>query len=168
MIRNANVYSLKENYSSRSLSAVLGDKNHNRFLVGTYSLKMKNEVYLLNFNEFNNKIVLEGLFSHDEEIFNLSACPYDANLFVTSYATGTGEYAASMYDLGILTEDVVQQQDEDDDGNNVLEHNDAGGNLKLKKVIDFGHMDTPANSILWDDELVCEAYGKKKPEEIII
>ena len=29
-------------------------------------------------------------------------------------------------------------------------------------------MDTPVNSILWDDELVWEAYGKKAPEEIIL
>ena len=29
-------------------------------------------------------------------------------------------------------------------------------------------MDTPVNSILWDDELVWEAYGKKEPEEIIL
>jgi hypothetical protein len=32
---NSNVYALKENYSTRSMSAVLGDKNNNRFLVGT-------------------------------------------------------------------------------------------------------------------------------------
>jgi hypothetical protein len=29
-------------------------------------------------------------------------------------------------------------------------------------------MDTPANSILWDDENVLEAYKKSKPEEVII
>lgn len=116
MIRNANVYSLKENYNSRSLSAVMGDKNHNRFLVGTCSIKRKNEVYLLNFNEFDNKIILEGIFSHDEEIYNLSACPYDPNQFITSYATGTGEFGASLHDLGILTEEVVQAEEEEDEG----------------------------------------------------
>jgi len=40
--------------------------------------------------------------------------------------------------------------------------------LKLKKVLDFGIMETPANSILWDDESVCKHYGREKPEEVII
>ena len=29
-------------------------------------------------------------------------------------------------------------------------------------------METPANSILWDDESVCKHYGREKPEEVII
>ena len=122
---------LKENYSSRCLAAVVGDKNHNRFLVGTNSLKMKNEIYLFNYapqckylfnfewsicigerNEFENKIILEGLFAHDEEITNLSSCPSDPNQLVTSYPTGTGEYGASLFDLGILTQEIVSQEDE--------------------------------------------------------
>jgi WD40 repeat protein len=40
--------------------------------------------------------------------------------------------------------------------------------LDLEKVLDFGLTDTPANSILWDDENVLEAYKKSKPEEVII
>jgi hypothetical protein len=72
---------------------------------------MSNEVYLLNFNEFDDKIVLEGLWTHEEEISNMSACPYDANLLITSYATGTGEYRNSLFNLGILNEDVVHSQD---------------------------------------------------------
>ena len=56
---------------------------------------------------------MEGLFSHDEEIFNMSSCPTDPNLFVTSFPTGTGEYGASLFDLGILTPEVVNQEDEE-------------------------------------------------------
>lgn len=109
MIRNANVYTLKENYSTRALSAVLGDRDQNRFLVGTCSVKTPNDVYLLNFNDLDNKIVCEGLFAHDAEIFNISACPYDKNKFITSYATGTGEYAATLYDMNLLSNGTLFQ-----------------------------------------------------------
>ena len=57
MNRNANVYTLKEGYCCRTLSAVLGDKDQNRFLVGTCSVKMPNDIYLVNFNDLDNKIV---------------------------------------------------------------------------------------------------------------
>lgn len=79
-------------------------------------MKKPNEVYLLNFNEFDNKIIQEGIFTHEKEIYNLSACPYDPNKFITSYATGTGEYAASLYDMSILTDDIIQADDEDEEG----------------------------------------------------
>mmetsp|Transcript_30933 Transcript_30933/g.27362 ORF Transcript_30933/g.27362 Transcript_30933/m.27362 type:complete len:123 (-) Transcript_30933:8-376(-) len=112
---NSNVYALKENYTTRSLSAVLGDPKHNRFLVGTCSIKQKNEIYLLNFNDLDNKITLEGLFEHEEEICNLSSSPYDPNLLISSYATGTGEYGARLYDIGILTEEFTKAEEEEDE-----------------------------------------------------
>ena len=43
----------------------------------------------------------------------MSSCPTDPNLFVTSFPTGTGEYGASLFDLGILTPEVVNQEDEE-------------------------------------------------------
>lgn len=148
---NYTAYALKEGFTTRSLAAVEGDKNHNRFLVGTCSLKQKNEIYLLNFHELDNKITLEGLFEHDDEIFNLSSSPYDANLFISSFATERGGYGAAMYDLSVLTEDYLKPDDEEEEGKEKLEWNDTSENKKLKKVLDFGPMESPAHSILWDD-----------------
>ena len=104
MIRNANVYTLKENYTSRALAAVLGDKDQNRFLVGTYGLKITNDIYFLNFNDLDNKIVCEGLLAHHEEIYNISACPYDRNKLITSYRADTGDWKATLYDMNFLSE----------------------------------------------------------------
>lgn len=98
-------------------------------------------------NEFESKIVLEGLFAHDEEIINLSSCPSDPNQLVTCYPTGTGEYGVSLFDLGILTNEVVSHDDEDEGsvidfyhgfilslGKHLDEHKDMDKSLKLNKV----------------------------------
>ena len=45
----------------------------------------------------------------------MSACPYDANLFITSHATGNGEYGNSLFNLGILNEDVIKSSDRNSD-----------------------------------------------------
>jgi hypothetical protein len=62
-------------------------------VIGTSQLKEKNEIYLLNFDEEESKIVLEGLFEHPSEMWKISCSPYDANLLATASSSETpGKY----------------------------------------------------------------------------
>eukprot|EP00741_Cyanophora_paradoxa_P006687 tig00001030_g6468.t1 len=90
------LYHLK--FQSRCISAVVGDTDNNKFLVGTLNLREENEVHLLQFNEDVNEVRCERVYSHQHEIWDIAPCPSDAGLFFTCYNTGS-ETKAGLWKL---------------------------------------------------------------------
>ena len=75
------------------MCAVLNDTRHHRFLIGTSTLKdPKNHVYLVNYDEDELKINLQGLFNHDGEIWKMSSSPYNSNHIVTASSSTPNEF----------------------------------------------------------------------------
>ncbi|KAG5460488.1 MAG: hypothetical protein BJ554DRAFT_7459 [Olpidium bornovanus] len=66
---------------ARSLTAILGDKGRNRFLVGTQDVrKDHNEVHVIEFDEDRSEITSQ-VYRHAHEILTLAACPVRPELF---------------------------------------------------------------------------------------
>lgn len=141
------------------MSAVLGDKNNHRFIAGTCSLKEKNEVYLLNFNEDDSKITCEGVFEHPNEIWSLSACPLDPNLFISCSSTEDRKYSIKINSMNLLTEEHTKAPDYDSStpSESALNHSNIEELLPLETTMDFGEFSHPLRSVLWDDEEQIEA-----------
>jgi hypothetical protein len=45
-------------------------------------------VHLLRLSAGGTELICEGLFSHPEEIWNLSSCPFDQRVFSTVFSSG--------------------------------------------------------------------------------
>ncbi|VVA91994.1 unnamed protein product [Arabis nemorensis] len=85
-------YGLK--YQARCISDVKADTDYTSFLTGTLSLKEENEVHLLRLSSGGSELICEGLFSHPNEIWDLSSCPFDQRIFSTVFSTGESFGAA--------------------------------------------------------------------------
>ncbi|XP_061969537.1 WD repeat-containing protein DWA2-like isoform X3 [Populus nigra] len=85
-------YGLK--YQARCISDVKADTDHTSFITGTLSLGEENEVHLLRLSAGGTELICEGLFSHPEEIWNLSSCPFDQRVFSTVFSAGESFGAA--------------------------------------------------------------------------
>jgi hypothetical protein len=112
---NASVKNLLELsfFQARCIADVRADLGHTSFLAGTLSLKEENEVifckiqilissyllsvyswfdceqvHLIRLSPFGNEIVCEGLFYHQNEIWDLKSCPYDSRILSTVYTSG--------------------------------------------------------------------------------
>lgn len=85
-------YGLK--YQARCIAEVKADTDYTSFLTGTLSLKEENEVHLLRLTSGGSELICEGLFSHPNEIWDLSSCPFDQRIFSTVFSTGESFGAA--------------------------------------------------------------------------
>ncbi|KAJ6306225.1 hypothetical protein OIU78_021528 [Salix suchowensis] len=85
-------YGLK--YQARCISDVKADTDHTSFITGTLSLREENEVHLLRLSSGGTELICEGLFSHPNEIWDLSSCPFDQRIFSTVFSTGESFGAA--------------------------------------------------------------------------
>jgi len=87
-------YGLK--YQARCIANVTADSQHTSFLVGTLSLREENEVHLIQLSSSSSELTCEGFYSHPQEIWDLSACPFDFHIFSTVYAS-VGDYGAALW-----------------------------------------------------------------------
>ncbi|EGC34350.1 hypothetical protein DICPUDRAFT_153463 [Dictyostelium purpureum] len=93
---SSNVYGLSQ--KTRALAHVAGETDINRFLVGTLSLREDNEIALLESKENEGGVKCISIFSHPKEIWSITSCPFDANLFFTVYNTGTSnDFKSSLW-----------------------------------------------------------------------
>ncbi|XP_042494765.1 WD repeat-containing protein DWA2-like [Macadamia integrifolia] len=79
-------YGLK--YQARCIADVKADTDNTSFIAGTLSLKEENEVHLIRLSSSGTELICEGLFSHPNEIWDLSSCPFDQRIFSTVYSSG--------------------------------------------------------------------------------
>ncbi|XP_078173483.1 WD repeat-containing protein DWA2-like [Carex rostrata] len=89
-------------YQARCIADVRADLGHTSFLAGTLSLKEENEVHLIRLLPSGNEIVCEGLFYHQNEIWDLKSCPYDYRILSTVYTSGE-TYGASIWKIPELS-----------------------------------------------------------------
>lgn len=72
-----------------------GESHHGFFyLILSESLLISNiflwaKVHLLRLTSGGSELICEGLFSHPNEIWDLSSCPFDQRIFSTVFSTGT-------------------------------------------------------------------------------
>ena len=52
------IYNLPENLNTRSMCALTADDENHKFVVGTCSLNMANQLHVLNFSEDTNRVDL--------------------------------------------------------------------------------------------------------------
>ncbi|OVA03007.1 WD40 repeat [Macleaya cordata] len=89
-------YGLK--YQARCIADVKADTETTTFIAGTLSLKEENEVHLIRLSSSETELICEGLFSHPNEIWDLSSCPYDPRLFSTVFSSGES-YGAAIWKI---------------------------------------------------------------------
>ncbi|KAG8632240.1 WD repeat-containing protein DWA2 isoform X1 [Manihot esculenta] len=89
-------YGLK--YQARCISDVKADTDHTSFITGTLSLREENEVHLIRLSSGGTELICEGLFSHPNEIWDLSSCPFDQRIFSTVFSTGES-YGAAVWQI---------------------------------------------------------------------
>ncbi|KAJ4774956.1 Protein TSSC1 [Rhynchospora pubera] len=85
-------------YQARCIADVRADPDHTSFLAGTLSLKEENEVHLIRLSPSGNELLCEGLFYHQNEIWDLKSCPYDSRILSTVYTSGE-TYGASVWKI---------------------------------------------------------------------
>ncbi|XP_050214677.1 WD repeat-containing protein DWA2-like [Mercurialis annua] len=90
-------YGLK--YQARCISDVKADTDHTSFLTGTLSLREENEVHLIRLSSGGTELICEGLFSHPNEIWDLSSCPFDQRIFSTVFSAGGESYGAAVWQI---------------------------------------------------------------------
>ncbi|KAF8410325.1 hypothetical protein HHK36_002852 [Tetracentron sinense] len=81
-------YGLK--YQARCIADVKADTDSTSFIAGTLSLKEENEVHLIRLSSSGTELICEGLFSHPNEIWDLSSCPFDQRIFSTVFSSDSG------------------------------------------------------------------------------
>ncbi|XP_057470229.1 WD repeat-containing protein DWA2-like [Actinidia eriantha] len=90
-------YGLK--YQARCIADVKADTDHTSFIAGTLSLKEENEVHLIRFSSGGTELVCEDLFSHPNEIWDLSSCPFDQRIFSTVFSSEGETYGAAIWQI---------------------------------------------------------------------
>ncbi|KYQ92267.1 WD40 repeat-containing protein [Tieghemostelium lacteum] len=102
---NTNVYGLS--LKARSLSHVVAEPDHNRFLVGTNALKEENEVCLLEYREQEGVKCL-SILPHPHEIWSITSSSFDANQFFTVYNTGS-EFKSSLWEINTDNQNSLKE-----------------------------------------------------------
>ena len=76
---------------ARSLIALEGDTDRNRFVVSSLDLRGDNEVSVLEFNEDTNELSCQSVFAHPQEVWHSVSCPAPehAELICTTFSTGS-------------------------------------------------------------------------------
>eukprot|EP00095_Tigriopus_kingsejongensis_P001479 maker-scaffold124_size330879-snap-gene-1.25 protein:Tk01479 transcript:maker-scaffold124_size330879-snap-gene-1.25-mRNA-1 annotation:"protein tssc1" len=78
------IYGLE--FQCRALCAVAGDVDTSQFLVGTQSLKTRNQIHWLSLDEEGTHIT-KVIYDHDQgEVWDLAPNPEDPNLFISRYS----------------------------------------------------------------------------------
>ncbi|CAL5418551.1 unnamed protein product [Camellia sinensis] len=90
-------YGLK--YQARCIVDVKADTDHTSFIAGTLSLKEENEVHLIRLSSDGTVLVCEGLFSHPNEIWDLSSCPFDRRILSTVFSSSGESYGAAIWQI---------------------------------------------------------------------
>ncbi|KAG6556347.1 hypothetical protein Mapa_002290 [Marchantia paleacea] len=93
-VQHASAYGVK--YQARSIAPYVADPQRTRFLVGTQSLREENEVHVITLPDNSSDIVCEGLYTHQNEIWDLAICPFEPQIISTVYAS-VGEYGAGLW-----------------------------------------------------------------------
>ena len=75
---------------ARSLTALEGDTDRNRFVAGSFDLRGNNELHVLEFNEDTNEVWCQNVFSHPQELWHCVTCPAPEHteLICTTFSTG--------------------------------------------------------------------------------
>ena len=83
-------YTVKQQ-QARSLIALEGDTDRNRFVVSSLDLRGDNEVTVLEFNEDMNELMPTAAFAHANEVWHCVSCPApeNAELIATTFSTGS-------------------------------------------------------------------------------
>jgi len=117
------------------MTSVIADTERHLFLVGTMSLNSFNEVHLIQYSEEKNDVWCVGLYPHKHEIWSISPCPSEKDLFFTVYNTGK-EYKTSLWKMPPLEE---------------TEKENSSAKLECLLTIE-GHSD-PLHNVLWNTKL---------------
>jgi len=155
-MRGSNSFTLPENLFTKTLSAVIADKESHKFLVGTNSFKNENQVYVLAYSEDQNRIDQEAVYSMTSgEIWSLQASPYNRNHLACGVQSSK-DHTHSVMILEMKPGDL----EEGGSGRKSL----GRGFLKAKAELFEGDHQFNIHSLCWED--VEEAEGQA-PKELV-
>ncbi|GAU99044.1 hypothetical protein RvY_10099 [Ramazzottius varieornatus] len=124
-------------FQARCLVAQAAETDAIRFLIGTQSLKHENQVQLIDFDEDTN-VIFRTVYLHSSgEIWNLSSCPFDAQLLATCYNEVSEDKSklSSRASLWRLPESSSTERPPSDEPQNPVTI------PKLEKLLDFREAD---------------------------
>jgi len=101
-------YQMKQ--QARSLIALEGDTDRNRFVMASLELKGDNELHLLEFNEDTNEVSCQKAFAHPSEVWSCASCPAPehAELIFTTFSTGAELHTKLWRMEGIMDSALVE------------------------------------------------------------
>ncbi|KAF9584857.1 Protein tssc1 [Lunasporangiospora selenospora] len=133
-------------HQTRCLSAVWSNDGKSRFIIGTQELLKPNEVHLLTFDEEAFEISTT-VFSHPNEIWDISASKDDPSLFFTCHKEVVdGTKIKSRASLWRIKSAHVESSEDDSERRHHHEHT---GELELVLSLDVG--DNSIKKIIWQD-----------------
>nr|CAG8497676.1 3436_t:CDS:10 [Entrophospora candida] len=137
-LRHQVVYQFRFNATTiaRCLTAVVSDTEHNKFLVGTQTLRHDNEIHLLEFNEDEFELT-SSVYQHPEEIWDIATCPSDIVM-------KSVQSKATLWRFGDAKSEEVNLEDESHSSRTLI-----GSYLPLEPVMEVG-IDDNIKKILWD------------------
>jgi len=105
--RSTAIYGISD--KARCIAAQAGERQKNCFMVGTLTLRDRNQIHHIEVSEDVTEVIRVGLYDHPLEIWYLTCCPWDKNLLFTVYNT-VPAFKASLWRMdeeGVL-EEMVQ------------------------------------------------------------
>ncbi|EXX57526.1 uncharacterized protein OCT59_001866 [Rhizophagus irregularis] len=135
------VYGLR--HQARCLTTVVADADHNKFLVGSQSLRRENEIHLLEFHEEEFEITSD-VFQHSEEVLDIAACPMQSDLFFTCYNKLTSNLIQSKASLWRMGKAIPE-----DSETNLQSHTPVATSLPLENIFEVDG-DATIKKVLWD------------------
>jgi len=141
-------YAGLKQHGSRALSAVVGETERHMFLVGTCSVREDNEIHLLEFDEDINALNCKTVLNHPEEIYEISPCPADPNLFFTVHRAADDKdpmaKRATLWSIPKNDEAIAEEGINE----SILRMDHLQGR-KLKKVFSLDSS-SRVRSVIWD------------------
>ena len=102
------------NAGSRCVVAQTASRETHRFVTGTCSLSVDNELSVLEYDEDNNILTLAGHYAHPHQVWNIDTSPKDPSLVITAHVSKTGQHGATMWRMPGQSEDDVNFERADD------------------------------------------------------
>ncbi|CAI2170604.1 3714_t:CDS:10 [Funneliformis geosporum] len=133
------VYGLR--HQARCLTAVVADSDHNKFLVGSQSLRRQNEIHLLDFREDEFEIT-SSVFQHYEEIWDIAS--FDSNVIQSK---------ASLWRMS-----NIEAISEDSETNPQSQHAPVAPSSPLETIFEVDG-DATVKKILWEPKKVLAKFA---------
>eukprot|EP00472_Partenskyella_glossopodia_P008909 CAMPEP_0197526646 /NCGR_PEP_ID=MMETSP1318-20131121/18673_1 /TAXON_ID=552666 /ORGANISM="Partenskyella glossopodia, Strain RCC365" /LENGTH=356 /DNA_ID=CAMNT_0043080917 /DNA_START=12 /DNA_END=1082 /DNA_ORIENTATION=- len=140
------------------MTSRVGERDAHQFIVGTHSLREKNEIHVIEYKEETENVECLGVYSHPYgEIWQLQSCSSDKDLISTVYTDAKQGWKCNVWKLG---QGPVGGGEEG--GEMEADHMDQL--LGLESVVELSGHEGPISTLRWS---IVEEGEEGSPESIV-